>query len=230
MQDIKHIIFDLDNTLWDFSGNSKKILNVIFNDLNLQAAGIPSFDQFHQQYKFRNEYLWQEYGKGNVSKDEVRLNRFLITFKDFSVDNYALANEAADYYVYHTRRQTDLLPNTINILDHLKQKYRLHIITNGFDEVQFFKLANTGLESYFETVTTAESANALKPDKRIFEHALRTIDAAPEHCLYIGDSPEADGKGAINAGLAFVWLNTEQKENTYNFRAIENLIELKSIL
>lgn len=230
MQDIKHIIFDLDNTLWDFSGNSKRILADIFELLDLQNEGIPDFEQFHQQYKFRNEFLWQEYGRGNVSKEDVRLNRFYVTFNDFGVDNYVLANKAADHYVYHTRRQTNLLPNAVTALNHLKQKYQLHIITNGFDEVQYFKLENTGLQIYFDTITTAEAANALKPDIRIFEHALRKIDTEPHNCLFIGDSPEADGHGAINAGMSFIWLNTENKANEFNFVEVADLGELLELL
>lgn len=77
MNELKHIIFDLDNTLWDFSGNSKRILAEIFEKFNLREAGIPDFDNFHQQYKFRNEYLWNQYALGNVSKDEVRLIDFM---------------------------------------------------------------------------------------------------------------------------------------------------------
>ncbi len=230
MNELKHIIFDLDNTLWDFSGNSKRILAEIFEKFNLREAGIPDFDNFHQQYKFRNEYLWNQYALGNVSKDEVRLNRFYAAFNDFGINNYVLANEAADHYIYHTRRQTDLLPNTLNLLNHLKQKYQLHIITNGFDEVQYFKLENTGLKNYFHTVTTAEAANALKPNIRIFEYALHAINAEAAQCMYIGDSPEVDGHGALNAGMQFVWLNTEGRENKFNFPQIADLGELITVL
>ena len=230
MQKLKHIIFDLDNTLWDFSGNSKRILAEIFEKFNLQEAGIPDFENFHKQYKFRNEYLWNQYALGNVSKEEVRLNRFYASFNDFGINNYVLANQVADHYIYHTRRQTDLLPNAKALLDHLLPKYQLHIITNGFDEVQFFKLENTGLHTYFKTVTTAEAANALKPDIRIFKHALNAMQTEPQHCLYIGDSPEVDGNGAINAGMHFIWLNTEKKENKFQFEEIADLGELLDLL
>ena len=87
MQQLKHIIFDLDNTLWDFSGNSKRILAEIFEKFNLKEAGIPDFENFHKQYKFRNEYLWNQYALGNVSKEEVRLNRFYASFNDFGINN-----------------------------------------------------------------------------------------------------------------------------------------------
>lgn len=227
---LQHILFDLDNTLWDFSGNSRRILEKIFADLALQEKGVPAFDVFHEQYMFRNDYLWNQYAQGNVTRDEVRQNRFFITLNDFGINNYTLASEAADYYIQHTRRQTDLLPFTRELLDYLHSRYALHIITNGFDEVQFFKLENTGLRKYFDTVTTAESAQSLKPNKKIFDHALNAIPTAPDHCLYIGDSPESDGHGALNAGLDFIWFNPEARENIYGFAEVHALQELMGIL
>lgn len=230
MEHIKHILFDLDNTLWDFSGNSKRILEQIHADLALAERGIPDFHRFHEQYAFRNEYLWHQYALGNVSREEVRLNRFYVTFNDFGLDNYVLANQAADYYINHTRKQTDLLPHTKELLDHLHGKYGLHIITNGFDEVQFFKLENTGIRHYFQTVTTAENAQSLKPNKKIFDHALKLIPTRAEECLYIGDSPEVDGNGSLQAGMSFIWFNPNRKENTYGFEEVGHLSELIEIL
>jgi len=230
LENIEHIVFDLDNTLWDFSGNSKRILQTMFEKYGLNDLGRFSFDDFHTQYKFRNEFLWREYAFGNVSRDEVRLNRFIITLNDFGVTNYKLSSDLADYYISHTRNQTDLLPDALEVLNYLKQKYSLHIITNGFEEVQLYKLRNSGIISYFKTITTAEGASALKPDKKIFDHALQLIPARSENCLYIGDSPEVDGHGALNAGLQFIWLNHESKENTYDFKTVNSLKELMAIL
>ncbi len=229
-KELQHILFDLDNTLWDFSGNSKRILKEIFDNFDLGARGIADFDMFHRQYLVRNEYLWREYALGNVTRDHVRLNRFYITLNDFGINDLTLSYQAADHYILHTRNQKDLLPHTIELLDYLKDKYQLHIITNGFEEVQFFKLNNTGLRPYFATITTAEAANALKPDIRIFEFALQQIKAEPEHCLYIGDSVEADGTGSLNAGMDFIWFNPEGRENYNNFRSVAHHSELIGIL
>ncbi len=230
MEDVQHVIFDLDNTLWDFSGNSKRILAEIYSMFELDKKGIPNFEKFHTQYQFRNEYLWQDYALGKVSREDVRLNRFLHTFNDFGLTSYVIANDAADHYIHHTRHQKTLLPDAITLLEYLKIKYQLHIITNGFNEVQFFKLNNTGLMPYFKTITTAESAQALKPDKKIFKHALELIQTDAKNCVYIGDSSEADGKGASNAGMEFIWFNPENKINENNYKQVQELAEIKEIL
>jgi putative hydrolase of the HAD superfamily len=227
---IKHVLFDLDNTLWDFSGNSKKILAEIFTAFELNKIRQIDFTTFHKQYIFRNEFLWKEYALGNATKEEVRFNRFFVTLSDFGISDYKLASDIADYYIHHTRTQKDLLPHAIEILEYLQGKYDLHIITNGFEEVQLFKIRNSGIDRYFKTITTAEAANALKPDKRIFDFALRSIQAPASACLYIGDSAEVDGTGAINAGMEFIWLRNQKTNSDYPFQQVSTLAELTELL
>ncbi|MBC8048188.1 MAG: noncanonical pyrimidine nucleotidase, YjjG family [Fimbriimonadaceae bacterium] len=226
-KNIKHIFFDLDNTLWDFSGNSKRIVYEMYHQFNLAEKGIKDFEIFHAQYKFRNENLWHAYSFGNATREEVRLHRFLYTLDDFGVTDYAIAMQMADHYVHHTKNQTDLLPYTVEILDHLQNAYQLHIITNGFNEVQYFKLKNCSIDRYFKTVTTAEEAKCLKPDKRIFEIALQKAYALAAESLYIGDTPTVDGAGSINAGMQFIFFNPDKKENSKGYFQIHSLEELK---
>lgn len=226
---ISHIFFDLDNTLWNFSGNSKRIVQEMYQHFNLTEKGIKDFDAFHKQYKFRNENLWNAYGNGMISREEVRLHRFLYTLDDFGVKDYVTASDMADYYIHHTRQQKDLLPGAVEILEYLRSKYALHIITNGFNEVQHFKLKNSGIDIYFKSVTTAEEAKALKPDKRIFEMAMAKTSAQADESLYIGDSPEADGAGALNAGMQFI-LFSENEQVPEKYRQIRKLEELRTHL
>lgn len=232
MNQIKHIYFDLDNTLWDFSGNSAKILKKMFLHFKLHTMGLNDYEKFVMQYRYRNENLWEQYRLGNVSKEQVRLNRFIYTLKDFQVENAALAMQLADYYVLHTRQQTTLLPHAEQTLSYLFSKYQLHIITNGFDEVQYYKLNNSGIMKYFKTVTTAEEAQCLKPDKKIFTKALAKLHAKPDQSFYVGDSIEADAKGASAAGMHFILFDPELKEKQsekINFKYIKSLKELMDI-
>jgi len=214
---IEHVFFDLDNTLWDFGNNSKKILYSIYQNFKLDEMGISSFELFHKQYAFRNEMLWKEYKVGTKTKEEVRIQRFRHTLYDHGIDNNLMAHELADFYIENTKKVKDLLPGAIETLDKLSEKYILHVITNGFDEVQFFKIKNSGIDHYFKTVTTAEQAGVLKPEPAIFELSLKKARASARNSVYIGDSPEADGKGALNAGMNFIWFNYKGEENTYKF-------------
>lgn len=228
---IKHIFFDLDNTLWDFSTNSKAIVEKLYFDFDLPGRGIKDFAQFFLNYKQRNEFLWDAYRYGRKNKEEVRFERFYTTLYDFGIDNRSIAMQMADYYIQHTRHLKELLPGAIETLQYLHEKYPLHIITNGFNEVQFFKIKNCGLQDFFKTITTAESANALKPDKKIFEVALRDANALAHESIYIGDSPEVDGKGALNAGMQFILFNAEPvNENDSDTPSISTLIMLKEML
>lgn len=231
MNGISHIFFDLDNTLWDFSRNSKKILYRIYQDFKLEEKGIAGFEAFHTQYAFRNDSLWQAYKAGTKTAEEVRLQRFRQTLYDHGIDSGLMAHQMADYYINNTKQVKDLLPGALDLLEALKGKYLLHIITNGFDEVQFFKIRNAGIDHYFKTITTAEQAGVLKPHPYIFEYALQKAGAETSNSVYIGDSPEADGKGAEEAGIPFIWFNYHGRSDEHTFpHEVEELTEITSLL
>ncbi|MFN3939644.1 MAG: YjjG family noncanonical pyrimidine nucleotidase [Chitinophagales bacterium] len=228
---IRHIFFDLDNTLWDFNTNSKTIIQRMYNAFNLSQEGVAHFELYFNAYKTQNEYLWNAYREGNKTKEEVRFERFYTSLYQFGIDNKTLAFAMADYYINNTRQLKVLLPGAVETLQYLRSKYLLHVITNGFEEVQLFKIKNCGLAKFFDTITTAENAHALKPDKKIFDTALQSANAKAHESVYIGDSPEADGKGALNAGMHFIWFNHEQTLNTHGFtRQVGRLRELSSFL
>lgn len=228
---IQHVFFDLDNTLWDFNTNSKTIIQRLFNEFDLKQKGIADFELYYSAYKTQNEYLWNEYRYGNKSKEEVRFERFYASLYQFGLDNKTLAFAMADYFINNTRQLKALLPGAMKALQYLHSKYCLHVITNGFEEVQLFKIKNCGLDKFFKTITTAENAKALKPDKKIFDIALNSANALAHESVYIGDSPEVDGKGALNAGMHFIWFNHEQTEETHGFELkVQMLDELSSLL
>lgn len=230
LQDIQHVFFDLDNTLWDFSGNSKRILRDIYEQYRLQEYGISEFDAFLTTYRHINEKLWADYALGLTVREQVRLNRFLHTLNEFGIDNSSLAMKLADYYIHHTKNQTDLLPYAKETLTYLFNKYQLHIITNGFNEVQFHKLKHSGIGEFFMTVTTAENANCLKPATEIFLYALSSAGADARHCVYIGDTQHIDAPGAIDAGMQFILFNPDKAQNPENYPEVTSLYELHQLL
>ena len=202
----------------------------LYQHFRLEGRGIKDFEAFYEVYRDHNEKLWVRFRKGFIKREELRWKRMWHTLLDFKIGDTKIANELSAAYLEILPTQKFLVQDALEVVAYCATKYKLHIITNGFDEVQYFKLENTGLKNYFHTVTTAEAANALKPNIRIFEYALHAINAEAAQCMYIGDSPEVDGHGALNAGMQFVWLNTEGRENKFNFRQIADLGELITVL
>lgn len=206
----KHLFFDLDHTLWDFDANAKATLNDLHHQLQLTSRGI-DFELFFQSYLLHNERLWEKYRKGLIKQAELRYKRMWLTLLDFKVADEVLAKELGTQFLNLLPTRTQLFPYTMEILKYLKDKgYVLHLITNGFDEVQHSKLNNSGLTQFFKEVITSECSNCLKPQKEIFEYAFNRCGAFPEECIMIGDNIEADIQGAINAGIDQVHVNFER--------------------
>ena len=197
----KHVFFDLDRTLWDFDSNSKNALLQIFSEKELTTI-FQSFDRFYNAYVAQNARLWVSYGKGEISKDVLRYERFNATLKQFNVDNIELAKELGSMYVNISPFQKKLFPGTIACLEELKSiGFQLHIITNGFEEVQYIKLENCGLDRFFDVVVCSEAVGKNKPARAIFQYALKKAGCSAENAIMIGDDFRADISGAMNSGM-----------------------------
>jgi len=124
-----------------------------------------------------------------------------------------------------------VISDAVSTLDELHKKYELHIVTNGFSDVQAIKLKYAGLTDYFQTVTTSDGSGYRKPDKGIFHYALNLISTIAEECIMIGDNLESDMLGAQNAGIDHVYFNPEDKDHTATVtHEITSLRELIGIL
>ena len=168
MNGIRHIFFDLDNTIWDFEKSSMATLSELYTKYALATLGVPSFDAFVAAYKHRNELLWEEYRMGTVDKETLRNKRFALTFWDMGLDPDTAPTGMADDYVLLGPRRSHLFPHAHETLSYLQSKYTLHIITNGFEEVQFKKLQNSNLLPFFDQIITSEKVGVKKPNpKRI---------------------------------------------------------------
>ena len=231
MKKYKHLFFDLDNTLWDFDNNSKIVLGYIFDKFELQKKGIPSKKNFINSYKKVNVELWFKYREGLLSKEILRSRRFLKTLQAFNIKDETLSEEIGHYYVSNSPFQTKLMDGARDVLFNLSLHYNLHIITNGFKEVQFIKLKNSGLYDFFNKIIVSEDVGVLKPNKKIFEYALNTCDAKIEESLMIGDDIISDVLGAKSFGIDQVFFDfkfsNKKNEATY---VIFHLKELEKIL
>jgi len=227
----KHIFFDLDRTLWDFDASSNEAFHDIYEKFGLKNKGVDSVSSFKDYYNHHNEILWGQYREGKLSKEVLRGLRFRLTLKEFGVDDEELAQQIGMHYVKISPLLVHLFPNAFQILDYLHPKYQLHIITNGFSEVQYTKLETSGLGKYFIKVITSEEAGVKKPDPKIFELALNKAKANLDASIMIGDDPEVDIIGAKNIGMDQV-LFDPQGELVQNGASyyINDLIELKKFL
>lgn len=227
----RHLFFDLDHTLWDFEANAKECFQELYIDKHLPSRGIDDFDAFFNAYSAHNERLWSEYTKGLILQAELRWRRMWLALMDFGVEDEPLSKAMSVEFLERLPDKKNLFPYTIEILEYLKGKnYVLHLITNGFEEIQDRKLQSAGLRGYFQEVITSEAAQSLKPNRAIFDYALKQSKAHPDESIMIGDNQEADIQGAANAGLDTVFVNhlqvVPEVQSTY---MIQHLQELEQI-
>jgi putative hydrolase of the HAD superfamily len=225
----KHVFIDLDDTIWDFHANAKLSLQEVYENRNLNRY-FEDFEHFFIIYAKRNLELWEMYGKGEISKEFLMVERFRHPLALMGVDNDELAIQIGDEFLDILPTKTMLVPYAIELLDYLFPKYSLTIISNGFVEVQYKKLRSTNIEHYFSHIVLSEAAGALKPDKRIFEYALELNNAIASETVMIGDSYAADIVGARNAGIDQVFLtqhhDSSQRNATYLVKSLDELIRI----
>ena len=227
----KDLFFDLDHTIWDFELNSKETLWDLHLKYELEAKGINNFDEFYSIYSVHNHKLWDRYSKGFIKQEELRWKRIYLSLLDYKIADEALSKEMSVDYLTILPDKKNLFPYTIEILEYLKSKdYSMHLITNGFESVQFKKIKNSNLADYFTEVITSEASNSLKPNKEIFEYALKVSNANVETSIMIGDNEDADIQGAINAGMDSIFVNHLQIQATVPAtHTITHLKELENI-
>ncbi|NCU03687.1 MAG: noncanonical pyrimidine nucleotidase, YjjG family [Chitinophagaceae bacterium] len=204
----RHLFFDLDHTLWDFDANAMETLADVYKELELKNAGVDDFDLFCKHYLHHNAVLWDRYHHGYISADDLKWKRMWRTLLEFKNGSEELARKMSGYFLEVLPTKQNLFPYTHEILQHLKDKnYKLHLITNGFEKTQWRKLDNSKLGHYFEEVITSEKSNSVKPNKEIFDYALRITGAELQQSIMIGDNLDADIKGAINSGMDSIFVN-----------------------
>ena len=226
-----HLFFDLDHTIWDFDKNAEETLHELYHTYKLKNLGLHSADRFIERYTLNNHQLWADYHVGKISKQVLRETRFAKTFTDLGVSPEHIPHQFEDDYVAICPTKTNLFPHAHQTLSYLKDKYTLHVISNGFKESTEMKISNNGLDVYFEQVIISEVVGVNKPDRAIFEHALNLAKADVSESIMIGDSIEADIRGAQDYGMKAIYFNPEGKEKPVDVELqINCLSELISIL
>ncbi len=224
---ITTIFFDLDHTLWDFDKNSEMAFELIFK----ASHPTVSTERFIEKYAPINQACWKLYQNNEITHEELRYNRLKHTFDaiNYSVTDIQI-NQLAEEYIEFLPENNYLFEGAIELLDYLNDKYQLHIITNGFAEVQYKKIANSNLDTYFKTITNSEMAGAKKPNPLIYHHALTLAKAKKEECIMIGDCLEADVQGALDFGIDAIFFNPNANDAPSHIKQVSHLLQLKTIL
>jgi putative hydrolase of the HAD superfamily len=224
---ITDVFFDLDHTLWDFDKNSQMAFDRIFKSKYQDIIT----EDFIKEYIPINQECWRLYQNDKITHQELRFNRLKFSFDAL---NYVISEEnilaIANDYIEFLTDNNYLFDGAIEVLEYLKPKYKLHIITNGFANVQEKKINNASLGSYFNTITNSELAGVKKPNSIIFDYALNLASASKENSIMIGDDFEADVTGALNAGLDAIYFNEKKLDVSGDYKQINHLLELKKYL
>ena len=224
---ITDVFFDLDHTLWDFDKNSELTYQLIFNKLDWDI----DLSHFISVYQRINIDLWKLYREDKIEKEALRYKRLNDTFSAMNKwVSDQMINKIADDYIANLSMQTHLIDGALNVLEYLSPKYNLHIITNGFQEVQKNKLNNSKLESYFDIVVDSEMVGVKKPNPKIFEVALEMANVDRDNAVMVGDNYEADILGALNIGLDAICYNYHKEDIPSNIKQINHLNDLLQIL
>ncbi len=230
MKKYKSIFFDLDHTLWDFETNSREALLELHQSYQLEKKGIER-NAFLLAFKKINTGLWHLYDTGKIKQEVIRLQRFHRIFQEFEIEEYDLSLKFSTDYVDQSPKKKNLLPHAKEVLEHLYPIYPLHIITNGFSEIQSTKLTSSGIHHYFQSIVTSEKAGHKKPSKEIFEYALKENNLQSHEVVMIGDNLLTDMGGAKNAFIDAIYFNPEKvMHDSQITHEIHSLAELKQLL
>ena len=221
------ILFDADNTLLNFdAAESKALAETLVN------YGIEPDAETVQTYRTINEELWRQLEKGQLRREKLMSERFTRFLK--AIDAAGDGAEMNRYYLEQLSIHPDLAsPEVLDVLRELSEVATLAVVTNGFQKVQSRRLAESGVENFLEDVFVSEKMDAEKPNRKIFDAALRALGVENrEHVLMVGDSLTGDVQGGINAGLDTCWFNPHHQENpgkilpTYEISSLEELYPL----
>lgn len=222
------IIFDADETLFDFKKSERAALKNAMSDFNIE------YDENHhlKVYKAINDAIWKELEDGVITQDRLKVERFkrLAEKLNLQFDEVKFAKA----YMNHLSYASFLYNDSIALVESLHKNHRLIMITNGLTEVQDNRIRKSIIAKYFEDIVISEEVKVSKPDPKIFELALNNIRYTDKSkVLMVGDSLTSDIQGGINFSIDTCWFNpnkvTNKKEITPTYE-ISNLMELRDLL
>lgn len=218
------LLFDADNTILDFDEAQRQALAQA-----LAAIGISFLEAHHQVYDRINRECWRAYEEGTLSKQELQAKRFQNFFLEIGEKQ-----DAADFgktYIHFLSRSTAMMNGAVALLDVLKQKYRLALVTNGIKEVQRSRIHLSGIAPYFSFIAISDEIGVSKPHEGFFTHVFEGINhPSKERTLIIGDNLNADIKGGLAFGIHACWFNYDQRERYLEVEPTYEIAQLSELL
>jgi putative hydrolase of the HAD superfamily len=227
----QHIFFDLDHTLWDYEGNAGEALQELYDHHDLGTKGMFSKAELIRTFFDVNDMLWDDYNHHRIQRKDLRERRFPTIFKRLGLPLELRPKNIENEYIALSPTKDKVFDHAHELLDYLSTRYELHIITNGFNDIQSTKMASSKIDHYFKAIITSETAGFRKPDPRIFQLALDMSGAVVSDSLMIGDNLRADIGGARDFGMDQVFFNPGRKSHTAQVTyEVARLKELMSLL
>lgn len=220
---IRNVLFDLDDTLFDFHKAEKIALTK-----TLVHFGIDPTEETLALYSTINAAHWKRLELGELSREEVKVGRYRELFKTIGVECDPV--KATAYYESMLAIGHYFMPGAPELLEELYRKYRLYIVSNGTAKVQEGRIGSSGIAKYMDGIFISQILGANKPDKQFFDICFAEIpDFSLSETVIIGDSLSSDIKGGINAGITTVWFNPKGIENDNNIKPDYTIKELSEV-
>lgn len=228
------IWLDLDDTLWDFKGNSRIALRRLWLEYNL-ATVFTTPEAWIEAYEEINHSLWARYNHGEIDKKHLMDERFKQPLVNAGHPRALELGRLFDpLYLDFLAECTGLVEGTIDLLRNLKSNgFRTGILSNGFKEVQHRKIHNSGLGPYIDYILLSDDICITKPDRRIYDYACKVAGVTPGECMMVGDNPDTDIAGALNAGWQAIYFNPDLHTNDNNVPATipcPHITELREVI
>jgi len=225
----KHLFFDLDHTLWDFDRNTFEAISELYKIFNFSDWSF-SVEDFMKYFNEANEYLWDKFNNGLIDRVELRNSRFKMILGNLGIHEQDIPSGIGDAYLQLAPSKPNVIPFTHEILEYLRPGYQMHIISNGFDDVQYRKMKASNIYHYFDKIVTSDNSGHRKPQKEIFEYALDQAGASRSESIFIGDNLDTDIKGAQNAKIDHIYFNPEGKNHsspvTYEINSLRQIMNI----
>lgn len=205
-----HLFFDLDHTLWDYEENARQMLNELYLRYQLESIINSGSRHFTDVFFEVNDSLWDQYDRGVIHKSVIRNERFDRILAAFGITNNELAKNINRDFISECPHKTNVVSGAVDLLTFLKPNFGIHIVTNGFKEVQWIKLSKSGLDKFVDHVFISEEIGVKKPEAGFFEFSLNKVNCKAVESIVIGDNLNTDIKGARDFGIDNIYYNPKK--------------------